>query len=348
MTKKSKKKTNIKPNRNKSSNKTLSQKNKNQKIKNNINKEILLAILLLFTCILITVLIVKNNKNNNKINHLEKELTIANNKIQEQNKKINNCNEIINPNKSLNNVKIENPATKIPILTFHRIVDSESKEKYFKDNKWVNDLEVTDNELKYLYNNGWKTIDLDEFYCWYNKDCEFPEKTFVITIDDGDSEAYYNLLPILKRYNFKATMFAIGSLIPDVTENLEEPIQKKLGMDKIKELRNTNSLLQVESHTYNLHYTKDGQKAVQTKTEEELKEDFENGEKYNFKYLAYPYGKYTKNMLNVVSNTKIKLAFLFHNYDYARRTDGKYEIQRLKVDGWMSVEEFKKIFDYAK
>ena len=250
--------------------------------------------------------------------------------------------------KSLNNVKIENPATKIPILTFHRIVDSESKEKYFKDNKWVNDLEVTDNELKYLYNNGWKTIDLDEFYCWYNKDCEFPEKTFVITIDDGDSEAYYNLLPILKRYNFKATLFAIGSLIPDVTENLEEPIQKKLGMDKIKELRNTNSLLQVESHTYNLHYTKDGQKAVQTKTEEELKEDFENGEKYNFKYLAYPYGKYTKNMLNVVSNTKIKLAFLFHNYDYARRTDGKYEIQRLKVDGWMSLEEFKKIFDYAK
>ena len=199
-----------------------------------------------------------------------------------------------------------------------------------------------------MYNNGWKTIDLDEFYCWYNKDCEFPEKTFVITIDDGDSEAYYNLLPILKRYNFKATMFAIGSLIPDVTENLEEPIQKKLGMDKIKELRNTNSLLQVESHTYNLHYTKNGQKAVQTKTEEELKEDFENGEKYNFKYLAYPYGKYTKNMLNVVSNTKIKLAFLFHNYDYARRTDGKYEIQRLKVDGWMSVEEFKKIFDYAK
>ena len=77
-------------------------------------------------------------------------------------------------------------------------------------------------------------------------------------------------------------------------------------------------------------------------------EDFENGEKYNFKYLAYPYGKYTKNMLNVVSNTKIKLAFLFHNYDYARRTDGKYEIQRLKVDGWMSLEEFKKIFDYAK
>ena len=36
MNKKSKKKTNIKPNRNKSSNKTLSQKNKNQKIKNNI------------------------------------------------------------------------------------------------------------------------------------------------------------------------------------------------------------------------------------------------------------------------------------------------------------------------
>lgn len=337
---------------------------KNQKKKNNYNKKknttknnkilnsniakICIFILLLLTSLLIIILITKNINANNKIKDLEKELTIANNKILDQNKKINDFNNIIKPAQSINNIDIKNKAVKIPILTFHRIVDSESKEKYFKDNKWVNDLEVTDNELKYLYNNGWKTIDLDEFYCWYNKDCEFPEKTFVITIDDGDSEAYYNLLPILKRYNFKATMFAIGSLIPNVTEKLEEPTKKHLGLDKIKELRDTNSLLQVESHTYNLHYTKDNKKAVQFKTKAELEEDFALNEKYNFKYLAYPYGKYTKDMLSVVSNTKIKLAFLFHNYDYARRTDGKYEIQRLKVDGWMSVEEFKKIFDYAK
>lgn len=292
-------------------------------------------------CLLITValMIIMANKINNVDSNMAsmyKELLIKNNQLQiEDTKKV--------PQYYHNNEL----AKKIPIITFHRTAQSSVKKEYFPNDEWVNDLDIVNEQLQYLYDNGWKTIDLDEFYCWYNKDCEFDKKTFVITIDDGDSEAYYNILPLLKKYNFKATLFAIGVSIPEKTEPLEEPTRKKLGYDKIKELRESKSLLSIESHTYNLHYVKDGKEAVLLKNEEELKKDFIDNEKYDFRYLAYPYGVYTDKMLDVTSNSNIKMAFKFKKGTYATRRDNKYEISRIKVSAKVSMDKFKSIFAYA-
>lgn len=244
--------------------------------------------------------------------------------------------------------EINNKATKIPVLTLHRVVDHDTKVKYFKNNEWVNDSSILDSQLKYLYDNKWNSIDLNEFYDWYNKDIDVEEKTFVLTIDDGDLEAYYIVLPLLEKYNFKATLFSIGSAIPEKSEELEEPNRKKLGWDLIQKLRKEKSLLQVESHSYNLHYTKNGKEAVYLKTKKELEEDFKLNEKYNFKYMAYPYGHYSNDILEVASNSDIKLVFGFRKKDYATRLDNRYNVSRLKVNGYMNLEEFKKIFSYAK
>lgn len=246
--------------------------------------------------------------------------------------------------------EVKNPAVKIPIITFHRTVSHDVKVKHFKDSEWVNDISVTESELKYLYDNGWKSIDLDEFYCWYNKDCEFEEKTFVMTIDDGDSEAYYIVLPVLEKYGFKATLFSIGSKIPETTQELNEPERRKLGFDIIKKLREEKSLLQVESHTYNFHSElSNGKGVVSSKTKEEILKDFELNEKYGFRYLAYPFGYYDSKFLDVISNYgNIKMAFKFKNGTYATRLDNKYEIARIKINSYMTLNDFKKWFSYAK
>lgn len=322
-------------------------KNTNNKrkisVKNNIKDIKKILFLLLITILFLFVLLFINNfkyKNNLdilnvEIINLQKELI----KEKKKNIKSNNIND---------NLIIKNPAVKIPILSYHRTVTSDIKNKFFKDNAWVNDLDDVKKQLEYLYNNGWKTIDLDDFYCWYNKECNYEEKTFVITIDDGDSEAYYNLLPLFEKYNFKATLFSIGKEIPEITEELNEPKRLKLGYDKILELRNNKSLLQVESHTYNMHHKNGKKKAVEVLSYSELVEDFEKNKKYNFKYLAYPYGIYTKNMLKITSNSDIKLAFKIRDNKYATRLDGKYEIARIEIDAFMKFDEFKKIFAYAK
>lgn len=330
----------------KNDNKKSNKKMKN-KIKKYLNKNRLL-ILLVLVCIANVIMLgffIHDNKRINKLINEEEKYELKNKKLSEENSEL--LKRLEKQNKRIEIGK-DGMATKIPIITFHRTVDSGTKKKYFKDSEWVNDLTVTESELKYLYDNGWKTIDLDEFYCWYNKDCEFPVKTFAITIDDGDSEAYYNILPILEKYGFDATLFSIGVAIPDKTEPLNEPKRQKLGYDIIKELRDKKSLLQVESHSYDLHHLVGKKEAVLTKTYEELQEDFKSNEKFEFKYIAYPYGVYNKKMLQATSNSNIKMAFKFKKGTYATRLDNKYEIARIKVNSYMNLDDFKKIFDYAK
>lgn len=243
------------------------------------------------------------------------------------------------------NIKItSHNVDSIPIFTLHRTTDHNTKITYYSTDEWVNDIEVVDTELKWLYDNNWKSIDLDQFYCWYINKCNFTNKVFVLTVDDGDSEAYFNLLPVLKKYNYNATLFAIGKYIPETTAPLNEPKRQKLGLDKIMELRNNKSLLQVESHSYNLHYTDDNNNAIiLNKTKEELIEDFNSNNIYNFTYMAYPYGKYSSDILDVIKNTTIKMAFAFNNGRYATRNDDVYRIPRLKVGGNMNLDNFIKL-----
>lgn len=241
-------------------------------------------------------------------------------------------------------------AIKIPIITYHRIVPHDIKEKDYPKNEWVNDADVVSEQLKYLNDNGWKSIDLDEFYCWYNKECKFDEKTYVLTIDDGDYEAYYVVLPMLKKYNIKATMFAIGSKIPEVTDKYDETKRKKLGFDIIQKLRKEDSLLQIESHSYNMHYkNENGNAIMEDLTIQEMEEDLKKSDELGFRYFAYPYGYYNTEMLNVVANDpQVKMAFKFKNGTYATRADNRYEISRIKITSLTTMDEFKAWFDYSK
>lgn len=105
------------------------------------------------------------------------------------------------------------------VLAYHRIVKTEIKQKYYKNNQWVNDLTKFEEQMEYLYNSGYTTLSMDEYYDWYLGKTEYDtSKTCLITIDDGDIENYYNVIPVLKKYNFKATVFVIGSTIKDSVE----------------------------------------------------------------------------------------------------------------------------------
>lgn len=317
--------------------------------KNNSILKLLLVLLVVMDLVLCG-LFAKTMLDNRK---LDKNLTSIKKEKKEFEDKYNVDHEkLVEYEEKYSKKKVDNPAVKIPVITFHRTVDHETKisKKDIKDSEWINDASVMEEELKWLFDNGWKSIDLDQFYCWYNKECEFDEKTFVITIDDGDSEAYYTVLPILEKFKYKATLFSIGKFIPETTEPLEEPTRKKLGYDIIKKLREEKSLLQVESHTYDLHSElKNGKGVVSSKTKAQIIEDFKNNEKYEFKYLAYPFGYYDQKLLEVVAqDTDIKMAFIFKKQGYATRLSNKYEIPRIKINSYMNLNDFKKWFDYAK
>jgi len=87
---------------------------------------------------------------------------------------------------------------KIPILLYHSISDDNSEISL--------NVDIFENQIKYLKNNGYKSINFDEID-------HKVKKQIIITFDDGYKDIYINALPILKKYNFKATCFFVTNLI---------------------------------------------------------------------------------------------------------------------------------------
>lgn len=231
------------------------------------------------------------------------------------------------------------------VLAYHRIVKSEIKQKYYKKNQWVNDLGKFEQQMQYLYDNNYTTLSLDEYYDWYlgKKDYN-TKKTCLITIDDGDIENYYNVIPVLKKYNFKATVFIVGSTIKEsVVWDEANPEQEFLTQELLERISIEYPNLEIQNHSYNLHHkTKNGKSAIYSASNEMVKNDFEQMKKYNMKYMAYPYGHSTKAYKEMAKQYGYRLAFSFAGpYIPSSRKDDPYEIRRVKINGQIGMWQFK-------
>lgn len=235
-------------------------------------------------------------------------------------------------------------ADKIPIFTFHRIVSDKLKNEKFKNNEWAHSIDMFDSQMKYLYDNGYSTIDLDEFYCWYQKKCDFPKKTVVITFDDGNADDYYLVIPILKKYDFKATTFIVGSRTYDyIDTEYDENTRTFITKEIISKTKEEYPNLSYQSHSWNFHYVDSNKKErILNMTGEEIDDDFKNQAIFGFKYLAYPYGVYNDNVIKYLKKYNYNLAFTFRVHEFATRQSKQYEIPRIKINGFSDIDDIKK------
>ena len=233
----------------------------------------------------------------------------------------------------------------IPIIVYHRVVSHDMKTQHFQDDQWVHDVEDFEEQMKYLYDNGYKTLSMEEFYNWYKGKVDYDEnKTVVITFDDGYVEYYYLVLPILKKYNLKATVFVIGDKTePSVIWDENSYKGQFLSQELIDHMRVEYPNFEIQSHTYWLHQEdENGIKYVYKTSEEELRQDFQKMKNFNTGYLAYPYGAYTHDIQKIAKEQNMKMCFTFRNYRRATRQDNQWAVERIKIGGNYDLNKFKK------
>lgn len=227
---------------------------------------------------------------------------------------------------------------KIAILGYHSFYKNKS-ELVNKNDEFINNIEVFDKQMKYLKKHNYKTLTLDEFYCWKKKRCNFPRKSVVITIDDGNLSNYMYAFKILKKYNFNASVFYVGSYAKEYGKE-KGTIYDIMSLDLIEKTKKEYPNIKFYSHSYNLHA-----KAVTNFTDEELKEDVKQMKKIdNSKYYAYPFGVYDNRMIKILKKNGYKLAFGFgpkKEYRKARRSDDDYKVARLNISNYVSMTKFK-------
>ncbi len=279
-------------------------------------------------------------------------MSFTNNSKNETNLKFDYTNATANIKKVL--IDDGTYTDRIPILTFHRLVPNKIKNRYYKDNEWVGSIDTFEEMMEYLYDNGYKTISTEEFYDWYTGKVEYDKKTVLICFDDGFYEDYYLAYPILKKYDFKATSFVVGSRIEETTHKYmsDKKSYKKnttyyIGQDVIDEVREEYPNYEFQSHSYNYHYyTKDGKHRIHSMSYEELVDDVDSMAKYKFSAHAYPYGQYNEIIQKVLKEKGYLVAFRFGPSDYAKRDNDQYAIYRIKINGDATLKTLKKWLNY--
>lgn len=234
----------------------------------------------------------------------------------------------------------------IIVLAYHHFLPKEDKEKYMKDNYYVMSTEQFEEQMKYLYNNGYKSIDVDSIICYINDECNVPKKSFLVTIDDGNISSYYEALPILEKYNFKSINFIIGDRIGDTSKVLDESDKSKyyfLGRDLLEEIKNNHSLMTIGTHSYGLHNSIDGVKLVYTSSNEELIRDAKLAKEalYNASINAYPFGTYTEDYIEVLKKEGYSLSFTFNNNRLLTKRDNAYKLPRINIRADDDMRSFK-------
>ncbi|MDD4028902.1 MAG: polysaccharide deacetylase family protein [Caldisericia bacterium] len=109
--------------------------------------------------------------------------------------------------------------------------------------KWVVSSDAFEKQLQYLFENGYYFCTPTEVLLFNQQKLSLPDKSILLTFDDGCKGVFTHALPLLKRYNAKATLFIINSTIG---------IPGYLTWEELDAIMESG-LFTLGSHSYDLH-----------------------------------------------------------------------------------------------
>ncbi|MBE2256755.1 MAG: polysaccharide deacetylase family protein [Ignavibacteria bacterium] len=225
----------------------------------------------------------------------------------------------------------------LPVLLYHKISQSENNELTVTNSEF-------ENQIKYLKENSYNPITLTELIDNIYSDIPLPENPVLITFDDGYKNNIEFALPVLKKYNFKASIFLPVSFIGK-TNLWDDGNEKLLNIEEIKNLHN-------DTFEFGLHSF--SHKNFKNIPADEIKQDISecvstlknSGIKFTPAF-AYPYGGRPKNkltyneMLNAFQDNEIKISFRIGNRVNKLPISNKFEIKRISISGYDNLVNFK-------
>lgn len=216
----------------------------------------------------------------------------------------------------------------VPVIMYHRVINNAENEGVYGTYIYE---DMFKKHLQYLKDKNYTVItfkDLDKIG-WRNR-FEKGKKYIILTFDDGYKDNYDLAFPILKEFNFKATIFLMGSLTYnewDVKAGGERKFSL-MSVEMIKEMQDYG--IEFGAHTFN-------HPKLNTLSNEEIEHQIVDVKKLLEEKIgkeiitfAYPYG-----ILNDYAKEMAKKA----DYTFALATDSGsvclsddlYQIRRIAI-----------------
>ena len=220
-------------------------------------------------------------------------------------------------------------AYNIPVLLYHMV----EKEEVGLDVIVSITPEQLRTHLQTIRENGYTTITYTDYYNYITKGTRLPKKPILITFDDGYTNNYEYLFPLLKEFKMKATIFVVTSTVG--TTPGEYP---HFTWEQAREMQDSG-YVDIQSHTHT-HADMTSLTLEQVKYELRMSRfliEKNLGKKCEF--LAYPYGFYNDDVLQIATDAGFLITSQVAN-DISSTATGKIEpVKRITTWGSLTREQ---------
>jgi peptidoglycan/xylan/chitin deacetylase (PgdA/CDA1 family) len=185
-------------------------------------------------------------------------------------------------------------------------------------------------QLQLIKDLGYTSLTMAEVYDYIKNNKVIPEKSILITFDDGYTDNYTYAFPILKELNMKATIFVITS----GTDNGNFYVSS----EQIKEMSDYG--IDIESHTVSHAHLNTLSYEEQLQELKDSKAKIESITKKDVLSIAYPYGDYNEDSKKAALAAGYSIAFTTDS-GLTDKTDNPFSLNRIYVNSLNSIDLFK-------
>lgn len=245
----------------------------------------------------------------------------------------------------------------VPVLEYHHLQKEGTFDK--KLGGLIIDPGRFEMQMKYLKSKGYHTITLEELknFVLYNK--SLPPKPMLITFDDGYLSNYVYAYPILKKLKMNAVINIIVSYVPNNYKNQPRCVHvPHFDWKQAKEMSDSG-VIEIESHTYNLHNLASNGKAMipmvsgpiivngrletESQYKERLKRDFVLSSTLIKEHvgkapiaIAYPFGTGNHISNEIAREAGFEMAFAQEREGVVRCGDDIMSLKRIIINNYFT------------
>lgn len=262
--------------------------------------------------------------------------------------------------------KDQNP-NQFTIFSYHEISDkSETLEASYAVSP-----SNFEQQILWMIKNGYHFIKIDDILNHKNKNKKLPNKSVLITFDDGYSSVYKNAFPILKKYKIPTVIALVGSWMAETQKvNFGGKLVDRsafLTQQQLKEMIDSG-LVEVASHSFDLHKGILGNPQGNMQPAMRTRQWFENTKKYedeasykkrifedlskNNKFIkqfsgqeprvmVWPYGHYNVETREIASKLGMKIGLTLDDGSNTAATH-LWGLRRILVEHSMTLKDLER------
>ena len=198
-----------------------------------------------------------------------------------------------------------------------------------KGSKWCVAPQDFAKQMQYLHDHGWQAFTMSELM----QHDKMPPKSLAITFDDGFANVYEHAMPILQSLGLKSTHYLLSkSQTNDWDAEKGIPSEALLSVQQVKTMLATGLVeIGVHGQQHRSLTTMTADRVVEELSQ--AKEALETRYGVTCRSLAYPFGCWNEDVLEMAQECGFDHAVAVANAVYRPGQDHCFAIPRLTMDG---------------